>query len=180
VKIGLARQFVERDPPKAEMLLAQLEGDTGDALENLRDLARGIYPPLLADRGLPAALTAQAENSPIPVVVEPDGIGRYPQDVEAAVYVSALEALQNVTKYAEASRAFVRLSQANGILSFSVEDDGRGFDPGATGYGTGLQGMADRVEALGGRLVVTSAAGRGTVVAGRVPAVLAVPAEGVP
>jgi signal transduction histidine kinase len=169
IKARLARQLTERDPQKTAELLSQIETETGQALEDLRDLARGIYPPLLADKGLPAALQAQARKSPITVAVIPDGIGRYAQDVEAAVYFSVLEALQNVAKYAAASRAEVRLGEEGSALTFEVRDDGRGFDPDSTGYGTGLQGMADRLAALDGSLRVTSAEGSGTTVSGMIP-----------
>jgi signal transduction histidine kinase len=169
VKARLARSLTERDPAKAMAMLEQIESDTHETLEDLRDLARGIYPPLLADQGLPAALVAQARKSPVPVEVHAQGIERLPQEIEAAVYFSALEALQNTTKYANASRATITLRRANGSLSFSVVDDGVGFDQGVTGYGTGLQGMADRLGALDGELEVTSRPGSGTTVAGRVP-----------
>ena len=96
-------------------------------------------------------------------------MGRYPQDVESAVYFCALEALNNVAKYAGASRATIALEQRDGHLIFTVSDDGRGFDPEATGYGTGLQGMADRLDAIGGTLDVASTPGSGTTVSGRVP-----------
>jgi signal transduction histidine kinase len=105
------------------------------------------------------------------VEVEPDGIERYPQAVEAAVYFSVLEALQNVTKYAEASRADVRLHHGGGALTFEVQDDGGGFDPASTGYGTGLRGIADRLASLDGDLVVESAPGSGTTVRGSIPVV---------
>jgi len=169
VKARLTRTLTERDPAKAAEMLSQIEAETHAALEDLRDLARGIYPPLLADKGLPAALEAQARKSSIPVTVETDGVDRLPQEIEAAVYFSALEALQNTAKYADASRASVTLHRTNGSVSFTVTDDGRGFDPDATGYGTGLQGMADRLGALDGELEVTSLPGAGTTVSGRVP-----------
>jgi signal transduction histidine kinase len=170
VKLRLAEQLSERDPSKAKQLLEQLQSDTTETLEELRDLARGIYPPVLADRGLPDALEAQARKFTIPVFVEADGTGRYPQELEAAVYFSCLEALQNIAKYAEASKARVRLSEQNERLVFEVADDGRGFDTATTHHGTGLQGIADRLEALGGHVEITSAPGRGTTVVGRVPA----------
>jgi signal transduction histidine kinase len=169
VKIRLADATLERDAAKTHELLAELQREANDALENLRDLARGIYPPLLADKGLPTALAAQARKSPLPVEVSGDGTGRYTPEIESAVYFSCLEALQNVAKYAKASHVIVRLAQANGTLSFEVRDDGDGFDPASTGYGTGLQGIADRLAALGGELVVTSAPGDGTAVAGHLP-----------
>ncbi len=169
VKARLARSLTDRDPVKAAEMLTQIEGETQEALEDLRDLARGIYPPLLADKGLEAALTAQARKSTVPIEVVADGVDRLPQQVEAAVYFSALEALQNTAKYADATRATVSLSRANGSLEFAVADDGRGFDPGATGYGTGLQGIADRLGALDGELEITSKPGAGTTVRGRLP-----------
>jgi signal transduction histidine kinase len=102
--------------------------------------------------------------------VTADGVGRYPQEVEAAVYFSVLEALQNVAKYAEASRVTVHLRDDGGMLTFEVRDDGRGFDRDAVHYGTGLQGMADRLAALDGGVEVTSAPGAGTIVTGELPA----------
>jgi len=171
VKVGLVERVVQADTQKAVALLGEVKNEANDALENLRDLARGIYPPLLADQGLAAALSAQARKVPIPVGVEPDGIGRYPEEMEAAVYFSCLEALQNVTKYAEASKATVRLAQSNGTLSFEVTDDGRGFDPAVVGHGTGLQGIADRLASLGGELDVRSAPGEGTAVSGSLPVI---------
>jgi signal transduction histidine kinase len=135
-------------------------------------LARGIYPPLLADRGLVAALEAQARRAAVAVSIEAHGIGRYPQEQEAAVYFSVLEALQNVAKYSRASNAIVRLAKANDHLTFVVHDDGAGFDTTTTSYGTGLQGMADRLAALGGVLEVRSAPGEGTTVGGRLPVII--------
>ncbi len=168
VKARLARSLADRDPVKAAEMLTQMEAETQSALEDLRDLARGIYPPLLADKGLVAALEAQARKAPFPVEVRGE-VGRAPQDVEAAAYFCCLEALQNVAKYAEASRADVVISQDAQMLRLEVTDDGRGFDPASTGYGTGLQGMADRLAALDGRMEVRSAPGEGTTVVGVVP-----------
>ena len=169
VKARLAEQMIERDPTKARELVDQIQIETTDALENLRDLARGIYPPLLADKGLVAALEAQTRKASVPVTVEADGVGRLGQDVEAAVYFCVLEALQNVAKYAQATVAEVRLRESNGSLAFEVVDQGVGFDPGSTTRGTGLQGMADRLAAIGGDLDVRSTPGGGTTVAGRIP-----------
>jgi signal transduction histidine kinase len=169
VKARLARSLVERDAAKAGEMLEQIGAETQDALENLRDLARGIYPPLLADKGLVAALEAQGRKAPMPVEVSPEGIGRYAQQVEAAVYFSILEALQNAAKYASASSVAVTLAERDGRLTFEVQDDGGGFDPDGRGYGTGLQGIADRLSALDGSLRVTSTIGSGTTVAGSVP-----------
>ncbi|MEA2522073.1 MAG: hypothetical protein QOI81_1719 [Actinomycetota bacterium] len=169
VKGRLAAGLLDRDLDKARELLVQIQTETAEALEDLRDLARGIYPPLLADKGLAAALEAQARRSAIPVTIESGEIERYPREAEAAVYFCCLEALQNIAKYAEAGTATVRLSNGADWLSFEVSDDGQGFDPASTGYGTGLRGMADRLEALGGSLDVRSAPGAGTTVVGRVP-----------
>ena len=170
VKARLARTMTERDPAKAAELLGQIEGETQTALEDLRDLARGIYPPLLADRGLAAAIEAQARKSAVPVEVLAGPIDRAQPEVEAAVYFSVLEALQNVSKYADANRVTVELSRSNGDLRFRVVDDGRGFDAAVTSYGTGLQGIADRLGALDGSLSVESTPGAGTTLTGRVPA----------
>lgn len=146
-----------------------LQAQATGALEDLRDLARGIYPPLLADKGLLAALESQARKAAVPVSVDADGIGRFPQDVEATVYFCVLEALNNVAKYAQATLARIELTQTDGSLSFTVTDDGAGFDPADTGYGTGLQGMADRLAALGGTLDAQSRPGHGTAIRGTVP-----------
>jgi signal transduction histidine kinase len=169
VQLRLAEQMVGRDVEKERALIRRLQNAANEALDELRDLARGIYPPLLADKGLEAALEAQARKSPTPVVVETGPLGRYARDVESAVYFCALEALNNVSKYADASRAIVRLAQSNGQLTFSVTDDGRGFDPATTGRGTGLQGIADRLDAIGGAFEIVTAPGSGTTVTGRVP-----------
>ena len=169
VQLRLAEGMVDRDPAKARGLLADLQARTAETLEDLRDLARGIYPPLLADKGLPAALEAQARKSSLPVTVQPDGVGRYGPDVESAVYFCCLEALNNVAKYAEASTVEIHLAHANGELRFDVIDDGHGFDPSTTDHGTGLQGMADRLDAIGGSIEVDSAPGQGTRVVGRLP-----------
>jgi len=170
VKARLAQQLARRDPAKVAQMLEQIQSDTSDALENLRDLARGIYPPLLADQGLVAALEAQARKAAVPTTVDGHGIGRFGQDVEAAVYFSCLEALQNVAKYAEASRVAISLASGDGSLTFEVTDDGRGFDRSALTYGTGLQGIEDRLAALDGTLAVRSAPGQGTTITGNLPA----------
>jgi len=169
VQAGLLARVGNSDPTKVADMAEQLQTRASEALDDLRDLARGIYPPLLADKGLGAALEAQARKSVVPVSVEIDGIGRYEQPVEAAVYFCTLEALNNVVKYAGASNAQVTIRQDNGDLRFTVSDDGAGFDTSAMTYGTGLQGMADRLDAIGGSLHITSTPGAGTSVSGSVP-----------
>jgi len=169
VKLGLAEMIAAKDPARAKELLAQLKGDTDEALETLRSLARGIYPPLLAEKGLAAALESQARKATLPVDVEADGVGRFPQDTEAAVYFCVLEALQNVQKYADASRAVVRLSTVREELHFEVNDDGKGFEPATQKMGSGSQNMRDRIDALGGSMEVKSATGAGTSVVGYLP-----------
>ena len=170
VKVRLVQSLVGREDDRARDMLDQIQSDSQAALEDLRDLAHGIYPPLLADKGLAAALDAQARKSPIPVSIDPDGSGRYSQDVESAVYFCVLEALNNVAKYAGARRVTVHLSERDGNLRFEVVDDGRGFDSNAS-HGTGLRGMADRMDAIGGRLQVASEPDHGTSVIGEVPVV---------
>jgi signal transduction histidine kinase len=169
VKLGIAKAFAAKDPEKTTEMLDQLMTDADDAVETLRDLARGIYPPLLADKGLAAALESQARKATLPVTVDANGVGRYPQDIEAAVYFCALEALQNIQKYAAASQASVRLAQSGGVLTVAVQDDGRGFDPSTAKKGAGLQNMEDRLDALGGSVEVESAPGSGATVTVRLP-----------
>ena len=169
MKLRLLEQLSARDTAKAQTLAGELQTDASDALENLRDLARGIYPPLLADKGLAAALEAQARKAAVRTTVEAVDPGRFSQDIEAAVYFSCLEALQNVAKYANATQASIALTNGDGQLRFSVTDDGEGFDTSSTGYGTGLQGIADRLAAIGGALSVTSSPGAGTTIEGTVP-----------
>ena len=170
VRMGLVERMAAKGQPVGE-LLAQLKTDTDEAIDTLRDLARGIYPPLLAAEGLQSALVAQARKAAVPVEVAADGLGRYSQAVEAAVYFCCLEALQNIAKYAEASRATIVLAASDGQLSFRVTDDGVGFDPATTPMGAGLANMTDRIDALGGSLSVEATPGGGTTVSGRLPAV---------
>ena len=169
VKLRLAEQLAERDPNGMRELLRTLQVEATAALEDLRDLARGIYPPLLADQGLGAALQAQARKSMVPVALEFEEIGRYSQEIESAIYFSCLEALQNVAKYANASLVTIALARTDGQLSFSVADDGVGFDTGSTTQGSGLRGIEDRLDALGGMVRVKSSRGAGTTVGGSVP-----------
>jgi signal transduction histidine kinase len=167
VQLGLLARLAD-DPERVRQAATQLQDALREALDDLRNLARGIYPPLLADEGLVAALQAQSRRAAVSTTIAANGIGRYPREVEAAVYFCVLEALQNVAKYAEAGAAVVSMAERDGSLVFTIEDDGRGFDASATRRGTGLQGMADRVDAIGGTLDVRSTPGQGTRVQGEI------------
>jgi signal transduction histidine kinase len=169
IKLQLAKVAIAESPGQAEQVFGELQADAAGALENLRDLARGIYPPLLADLGLAAALGAQASKSAAPVTIEADGVGRFDQDTEAAVYFCCLEALQNTAKYAHATQARICLQAQNGTLRFTVSDNGTGYDACHTPMGSGLRNMADRLAALGGRLQVQSAPSQGTTITGHLP-----------
>jgi signal transduction histidine kinase len=169
IKLKIADGTLSDGAKEAKHLFEELQADTATALRNLRDLAHGIYPPLLADLGLVAALNGQAKKSALPVTIQADGLGRFAEDTEAAVYFCCLEALQNTAKYSGATRAAIALRAQRETLTFTVSDDGAGFDAQHTPLGAGLRNMADRLAALGGRLEVTSAPGRGTTIAGQLP-----------
>jgi signal transduction histidine kinase len=169
VKLGLAELLLQNDIDRARSTLQQLKADVDEAIEALRDLARGIYPPILADQGLRAALESQARKATIPVTVEAGALERYTPNVEATVYFCVLEALQNTQKYAAASRVTVRVAFGDGSLRFEVEDDGRGFDPANARKGSGLTNMADRLDAIGGRLDIEARPGHGCRLSGSLP-----------
>ncbi|MFY9586348.1 MAG: histidine kinase, partial [Actinomycetota bacterium] len=179
VKVGLAKTMINSDPAQTTELLTELGGDVQETLDELRRLAHGIYPPLLADRGLMEALRSAGERSPVNVTVEATGLGRYSQEIEAAVYFCSLEALQNVGKYAgQGVHAKVRVWEQEGGLLFEVSDDGAGFDVRNSKLGAGFTNMNDRVGAIGGSLRVESAPGQGTKVAGAIPLPKEAPAQG--
>jgi signal transduction histidine kinase len=165
-----ARSLAGRDEERERALVGRLRAGTREALETLRDLARGIYPPLLADQGLVSAVGAHAGKAPLPVIVDADGVGRYPADVETAVYFCCVEAVQNAARYAPGATVRIRLRGSAADVSFEVADDGPGFDRSRVPPGAGgLQHMADRLAALGGSLQVDAVLGRGTTVTGRIP-----------
>jgi signal transduction histidine kinase len=166
--LAVAQSLAGQDEERERAVVARLKAETSGALETLRDLARGIYPPLLADQGLPAAVRAQAGKAPGPVEVSTDGVGRYPPEIETAVYFCCVEALQNAARHAPGSAIRVSLAEDGADVTFTVADDGPGFDPAAATRGTGLRNMSDRLAALGGSCQVGSAPGRGTTVAGRI------------
>ena len=146
-----------------------IDDNVQDALEEVRAVSHGLYPPLLSASGLVAALRAIQRRTPLPLSLDTDGVGRYSPDVESAVYYSCLEAIQNATKHGGPDlHISVTLRQDGDELRFDVEDDGAGFDAERV-TGTGLQNMQDRLGALGGRLTVRTAPGQGTLVSGRVP-----------
>ena len=165
--LRLARSKLEKDPAAVAELLDASIAELSQATEELRELARGIHPALLTDRGLGAALDALATRAPLPVELADVPAERLPEPVETAAYFVVAEALTNVAKYADATHATVSVERANGTLRVEVTDDGvGGADPAA---GTGLRGLEDRLAALDGRLVVSSPAGSGTIVRAEVP-----------
>jgi signal transduction histidine kinase len=165
MSLGLAEQRLEADPDEARQLLVEAKLGAREALEELRDLARGIHPPVLADRGLGAAVAALAARSPIEVSVSVVG-ERPPAAVESAAYFVAAEALANATKHAAARHVEIRIARRSDKLSVEVRDDGSG---GADPAGTGLTGLRRRVEALDGRLIVDSPAGGPTIIRAELP-----------
>ncbi len=169
VNLRLARDILADDPPAATEMLDQLAIDIKDTITELRELAHGIYPPLLADRGLGEALQAAANRSPLQVAVRADGIGRYGPEVEAAVYFCCLEALQNAAKHAAGARVDLRIWEEEGGLLFSVSDDGPGFDTDQVRGGHGFVNMADRLGSIGGTVRWESQPGQGSQVQGSVP-----------
>ena len=170
VKVRLVEQLAERDPERARSLMNQLQDDVKAAIEELRALAHGIYPPLLSSAGLGEAMNAACRRAPLPSSVEADAVGRYAPEVEAAVYFCCLEALQNAAKHAGGgASARVRIWEEAGGLLFEIADDGAGFENSQNGEGAGLTNMRDRLGAVGGTLRVESSAGHGTRINGAVP-----------
>jgi signal transduction histidine kinase len=170
VNLQLVRQLADSDPAAAKTLLEEIGRNVQEALENVRALAHGVYPPLLLDRGLAEALRGAASETGIPARVEAAELERYPPEVEATVYFACLEALQNTARHAGAkARATVRAWPEQGALLFEVRDDGAGFDQRAHHPGTGLTNMSDRVGAVGGRLTISSEPDGGTCISGMIP-----------
>jgi signal transduction histidine kinase len=168
--LGAVSALIESDPEKARAILAELRTAVQGATQDFRDLAHGIYPPLLQDRGLSEALANAARRAGIPAHVDAASVGRYEPDIEATVYFCCVEALQNAAKHAgEGARATVRLREREDALVLEIADDGSGLDPGRTTFGAGLTNMRDRLEAIGGELRIESALGAGTRVVGTIP-----------
>jgi len=167
LQLRLIKTSLRKDPESADALLAKADSELDHALEELRELARGIHPAVLTDRGLEAAIRALAERAPIPVELTRLPEDRLPDSVEAAIYYLVAEAITNVAKYAQATRASVAVERSSGFATVVVRDDGIG---GAEPVpGSGLVGLADRVEALGGRLHIESPTGRGTQLTAEIP-----------
>ncbi len=166
MSLGMAEQKLAGDPSAAAVLVAEAREGVEEALRELRDLARGIHPPVLTDRGLGAALAALTDRSAVPVHLEADVAERPPAAVETAAYFVAAEAIANAGKHAGASRVDVRLARTPGSLVVEVRDDGRG---GADPAGAGLTGLRHRVEALDGTLELESPSGGGTTLRAELP-----------
>jgi signal transduction histidine kinase len=167
LNMRLARARLRDDPSGAEHLLDGASGELESALGELRELARGIHPAVLSDRGLDTALETLARRAPLPVELQGLPLERMPEAVELAAYFVVAEALTNVAKYAGATHASVALERSNGRLTVEVSDDGvGGADPD---LGTGLRGLADRLAVIEGRLEINSKPGKGTTVTAKIP-----------
>jgi signal transduction histidine kinase len=169
VNLRLAETLSHRSPERADLLLVGQERAAADAIETLVRLSRGIYPRLLSEQGLAAALNAAVGNSPVPVQVTAYDVTRHSSTVEAAAYYFCLEALQNATKHSGATRVRVELRGEPGSLVCVVEDDGAGFDSAAVSRGVGLANMRDRVESVDGTLTLGTAPAGGARVRAWLP-----------
>jgi len=175
IRLALAREQSGGDAAAATRL-GELEAELDAAIQELRDLAHGIFPSLLADQGLLAALRAVALQSPRPVEVRGRRLDRYPPEIESAVYYCCLEAIQNATKHAgPAAHVAASVTADNGSLRLEVSDDGPGFDLAAAHAGVGLRNMADRLGAVQGQLTIVTSPGNGTLISGVVPVSAPVP-----
>jgi signal transduction histidine kinase len=167
LNMRLARDRLRDDPASAERMLDGASEELESALEELRELARGIHPAVLSDRGLDAALETLASRAPVPVELGRLPSERLPEAIELAAYFVVAEALTNVAKYAAATHAAVNIERSNGRLMVEVADDGvGGADPE---NGTGLRGLADRLAVIEGRLEIDSPFGGGTTIRARIP-----------
>ena len=169
VRLELASELMAEDPGRGGALLRGLGSEVEEALEEVRALAGGIYPSLLADRGIVEALRSAARGASVPMTIESDGVGRYAPELESAVYFCCLEAIQNAAKHAEGASAVSITIVDDGAVRFAVRDDGIGFATESAGLGRGLTNMHDRLAAVGGELTIESAPGEGTSVLGVIP-----------
>jgi signal transduction histidine kinase len=173
IKLDLAAEEIEGDPARGHQMVLAIGRQMDDLIATLRALARGIYPSLLTERGLTEALRSVTQLAPVGASFRADGIGRYAEDVEVAVYFCCLEAIQNVVKHGGSeAHVMVRLWEDGDRLRFEVNDSGAGFDSDAVKPGTGMVNMRDRIEAVGGTLTITSAVKHGTSILGAVPNLL--------
>jgi signal transduction histidine kinase len=168
--LGAVERLIDQDPKEAKAVVAGLQQAAQESMESFRVLAHGVYPPLLEDRGLAAALSHAARSAAVPTSVDATGVRRYDAGVEAAVYFCCLESLQNAAKHGgDGARAKVCVWENGESLRFEVGDDGAGLDPTQSGRGTGLTNMRDRLGAVGGELRIESTPGGGTRVKGTIP-----------
>jgi signal transduction histidine kinase len=168
VRMELVAEQIEGESPATADAIRDLEVQVEDTIDDVRAFARGIYPPLLAERGIGEALRAAGRGAPVPTVVRATGINRFPTEIEATVYFACMEALQNAAKHSAANRVTISVSQ-NPHLRFEVSDDGEGFDPRQVAHGHGITGLRDRLAAVGGELWIASAPGKGTRITGEIP-----------
>jgi signal transduction histidine kinase len=168
MKLGLAATALASQDPAGAKALHALEQDIDATIDEIRSLASGIYPPLLARAGLRDALRAARLTAAVPTTVRADGIGRYPAEIETTVYFCCSEGLQNAAKHAAATRVTISLWQDR-ELHFAVRDDGAGFDVPSTPLGKGLTNLSDRLAAVGGTITLESTPGQGTVLGGSIP-----------
>jgi signal transduction histidine kinase len=170
LRIHLALVGEKLDTPEERDMLDGLGTEVDEAIEELRDVARGLYPQIVGQLGLPAALAAVARRSAIPVRIRTDGLSRHSEELETTVYFCCLECVQNAAKHAGADASVtVRLGEDREGIWFCVEDDGPGFDLAKVERGAGLANLADRVEAIGGTLEIDTRPGEGTRITGELP-----------
>jgi two-component system, NarL family, sensor kinase len=170
MRLGIASELAQHHAPgPLRELLNQLGRDTDLAITALRDLSRGLEPPLLATSGIIPALRAGVRGLPLDVIITPNSLARYTPTVEAAVYFCCLEAVRNAATHGEARTVDIQLNNGAGELTFQIQDDGIGFDPDTVVRGSGLINLHDRIAALGGRLTVDTQAGSGTRLLGELP-----------
>jgi signal transduction histidine kinase len=168
IQLGLATDLA-KDDARLRQVLAEIGESLEEAIDELREVAHGVHPQVLTDQGLVAALAHVARAAAGPVEIASAGIGRYPANLESAIYYCCREAIQNASKHGGPSvRISISLHEEQGVIAFAVSDDGPGFDVAAAAPGRGLQHMRDRILLLGGRVSIVSSAGAGTVVSGSI------------
>jgi signal transduction histidine kinase len=170
VRMGLVADRIHEESPDGAAAIRELEAQVDETIDEVRSFARGIYPSLLAERGLSEALRAAGRSAPVPTIVDAARIGRFPPEIEAIVYFSCMEALQNAAKHAQGATGVTISVSHNPHLRFEVSDDGSGFDPSHTNGGAGITNLRDRLSAVGGELHVESSPGHGTRISGVIPA----------